>query len=149
MFNHNGWLLNNYSGDNIKVGYAMVVGSKKDGDYTVNADDLKTAISINATDGGSVEHQSESVTAKKAVKVTNSDNDDVKKNVIVNSIRIADLDNKNRITSYYGFMNSEANQSYYVKVYSYVIVDSEVTLSETPVVINLKDIGTMTYEPKP
>ena len=37
--------------------------------------------------------------------------------------------------------------SYYV--YSYVIVDSEVTLSKTPVVINLKDIGTMTYESQP
>lgn len=146
MFNHNGFLLNKYSGTpNIKVGYAMVVGSKKDGNYTVDKDDLKTAISTNATDGGTVEHQSTSLTAKKAVKVTGSDNDDAKKNVIVNSIRIADLDNKNRITSYYGFKNSEANQSYYVKVYSYVIVGNEVTLSETPVVINLKDIGTKTY----
>lgn len=144
MFNHNGFLLNKYSGKDIKVGYAMVVGSKKDDNYTVNADDLKTAILSKATDGGTVEHQSTSVTAKQAVKVTNSDNDDVKKNVIVNSIRIADLDNKNRITSYYGFKNSVANQSYYVKVYSYVIVDNEVTLSETPVVINLKDIGTKT-----
>lgn len=145
MFNHNGFLLNKYSGtSNINVGYAMVVGSKKDGDYTVNADDLKTAISNNATDGGTVEHQSTSKTAKQAVTVTNSDNDSAKKNVIVNSIRIADLDNKNRITSYYGFKNSEANQSYYVKVYSYVIVDNEVTLSKTPVVINLKDIGTKT-----
>lgn len=145
MFNHNGWLLNNYSGTNIKVGYAMVVGSKTDGDYAVNADDLKTAISNNATDGGNVEHQSTSKTAKQAVTVTGSDDDSAKKNVIVNSIRIADLDNKNRITSYYGFKNSEANQSYYVKVYSYVIVDNEVTLSDTPVVINLKDIGTKTY----
>lgn len=149
MFNHNGFLLNKYSGTDsgtdIKVGYAMVVGSKKDGNYTVDKDDLKTAISTNATDGGTVEHQSTSLTAKKAVKVTGSDNDDAKKNVIVNSIRIADLDNKNRITSYYGFKNSEANQSYYVKVYSYVIVGNEVTLSETPVVINLKDIGTKTY----
>ena len=145
MFNHNGWLLNNYSGDNIKVGYAMVVGSKKDDNYTVDETELENAISKYATDGGAVEHQSESVTAKQAVTVTNSDNDSAKKNVIVNSIRIADLDNKNRITSYYGFTNSEANQSYYVKVYSYVIVDSEVTLSETPVVINLKDIGTKTY----
>lgn len=148
MFNHNGWLLNNYSGDDIRVGYAMVVGSKTDGDYAVNADDLKTAISKNATNGGNVEHQSESVTVKQAVKVTDSDNDSAKKNVIVNSIRIADLDNKNRITSYYGFKNSDANQSYYVKVYSYVIVDNEVTLSETPVVINLNDIGNKTYEPK-
>lgn len=145
MFNHNGFLLNKYSGTNIKVGYAMVVGSKKDGDYIVDETELKKAISEKATDGGTVEHQSESVTAKKAVSVTGSDNDDVKKNVIVNSIRIADLDNKNRITSYYGFKNSDANQSYYVKVYSYVIVDKEVTLSETPVVINLKDIGTKTY----
>lgn len=145
MFNHNGFLLNKYSGTpNIKVGYAMVVGSKTDSNYTVNAEELKTAISKNATNGGTVEHQSTSVTARQAVSVTNSDNDDVKKNVIVNSIRIADLDNKNRITSYYGFKNSEANQSYYVKVYSYVIVDKEVTLSETPVVINLKDIGTKT-----
>lgn len=145
MFNHNGWLLNKYSGTpNIKVGYAMVVGSKTDGKYTVNQEELETAISKNATDGGTVEHQSTSKTAKQAVKVTNSDNDDVKKNVIVNSIRIADLDNKNRITSYYGFTNSEANQSYYVKVYSYVIVGNEVTLSKTPVVINLKDIGTKT-----
>ena len=63
----------------------------------------------------------------------------------MNSIRIADLDNKNRITSYYGFKNSDANRSYYVKVYSYVIVNNEVTLSETPVVINLNDIGTRTY----
>lgn len=148
MFNHNGYLLNKYSGTDsgtdIKVGYAMVVGSKKDGNYTVDKDDLKTAISTNATDGGTVEHQSTSLTAKKAVKVTGSDNDDAKKNVIVNSIRIADLDNKNRITSYYGFKNSDANQSYYVKVYSYVIVDNKVTLSETPVVINLKDIGNKT-----
>lgn len=144
MFNHNGWLLNNYSGDNIKVGYAMVVGSKTDGNYAVNPDDLKTAISNNATNGGNVEHQSTSKTAKQAVKVTGSDDDVAKKNVIVNSIRIADLDNKNRITSYYGFKNSDANQSYYVKVYSYVIVDNKVTLSETPVVINLKDIGTKT-----
>ncbi|WP_288678090.1 hypothetical protein [uncultured Aggregatibacter sp.] len=149
MFNHNGWLLNNYSGTNIQVGYAMVVGSKKDGDYTVNETELENAISKNATDGGNVEHQSTSKTAKQAVTVTGSDNDGAKKNVIVNSIRIADLDNKNRITSYYGFKNSEANQSYYVKVYSYVIVDSEVTLSKTPVVINLKDIGTMTYESQP
>lgn len=149
MFNHNGLLLNNYSGTDIKVGYAMVVGSKTDGDYIVDETELQKAISENATDGGAVEHQSESVTAKQAVTVTNSDNDDVKKNVIVNSIRIADLDNKNRITSYYGFKNSEANQSYYVKVYSYVIVDNEVTLSKTPVVINLKDIGTMTYESQP
>lgn len=148
MFNHNGWLLNNYSGTNIKVGYAMVVGSKTDGDYAVNADDLKTAISNNATDGGNVEHQSTSKTAKQAVTVTGSDDDSAKKNVIVNSIRIADLDNKNRITSYYGFKNSEANQSYYVQVYSYVIVDKEVTLSETPVVINLNDIGNKTYESK-
>lgn len=145
MFNHNGFLLNKYSGTNIKVGYAMVVGSKTDGNYIVDKTELENAISVNATDGGTVEHQSESVTAKKAVSVTGSDNDDVKKNVIVNSIRIADLDNKNRITSYYGFKNSDANQSYYVKVYSYVIVDKEVTLSETPVVINLKDIGTKTY----
>ncbi|HJI61201.1 MAG TPA: hypothetical protein OIM34_04610 [Ruminococcus bromii] len=145
MFNHNGYLLNKYSGTpNIKVGYAMVVGSKTDGKYTVNETELKKAISEKATDGGTVEHQSTSETAKQAVTVTNSDNDDVKKNVIVNSIRIADLDNKNRITSYYGFKNSEANQSYYVKVYSYVIVDNEVTLSKTPVVINLKDIGTKT-----
>lgn len=149
MFNHNGWLLNNYSGnDDIRVGYAMVVGSKTDGNYAVNADDLKTAILGHATDGGNVEHQSTSLTAKQAVTVTESDSVVAKKNVIVNSIRIADLDNKNRITSYYGFKNSEANQSYYVKVYSYVIVDNEVTLSDTPVVINLKDIGTKTYEPK-
>lgn len=148
MFNHNGWLLNNYSGDNIKVGYAMVVGSKKDDNYTVDETELQKAISDNATNGGNVEHQSTSKTAKQAVSVTESDNVTTKKNVIVNSIRIADLDNKNRITSYYGFKNSEANQSYYVKVYSYVIVDNEVTLSETPVVINLKDIGTMTYEPQ-
>lgn len=148
MFNHNGYLLNKYSDNDIKVGYAMVVGSKNDGNYTVNADELKTAISDNATDGGTVEHQSESVTAKQAVTVTGSDSDSVKKNVIVNSIRIADLDNKNRITSYYGFKNSEANQSYYVQVYSYVIVDNKVTLSETPVVINLNDIGNKTYVPQ-
>lgn len=145
MFNHNGWLLNNYSGDNIRVGYAMVVGSKTDGKYTVDETELKKAISENATNGGNVEHQSTSKTAKQAVTVTGSDNDDAKKNVIVNSIRIADLDNKNRITSYYGFKNSEANQSYYVQVYSYVIVGNEVTLSETPVVINLNDIGNKTY----
>lgn len=148
MFNHNGYLLNKYSDNDIKVGYAMVVGSKNDGNYTVNADELKTAISDNATDGGTVEHQSESVTAKQAVTVTGSDSDSVKKNVIVNSIRIADLDNKNRITSYYGFKNSEANQSYYVQVYSYVIVGNQVTLSETPVVINLNDIGNKTYVPQ-
>jgi len=148
MFNHNGLLLNKYSGTNIKVGYAMVVGSKKDSNYTVNAEELKTAISKNATNGGTVEHQSESVTAKQAVSVTESDNVTTKKNVIVNSIRIADLDNKNRITSYYGFKNSEANQSYYVQVYSYVIVDNKVTLSETPVVINLNDIGNKTYVPQ-
>lgn len=145
MFNHNGYLLNKYSGNDIKVGYAMVVGSKKDGNYTVNQEELKTAISDKATDGGSVEHQSTSVTAKQAVSVTESDNATTKKNVIVNSIRIADLDNKNRITSYYGFKNSDANRSYYVKVYSYVIVNNEVILSETPVVINLNDIGTKTY----
>lgn len=150
MFNHNGYLLNKYSGTpNIKVGYAMVVGSKTDGKYTVDETELKNAISEYATDGGTVEHQSTSKTAKQAVKVTGSDNDSAKKNVIVNSIRIADLDNKNRITSYYGFKNSEANQSYYVKVYSYVIVGDQVTLSETPVVINLNDIGNMTYESKP
>lgn len=149
MFNHNGWLLNNYSGNDIKVGYAMVVGSKKDGDYTVNQEELKTAILNNATNGGNVEHQSTSATAKKAVTVTGSDNDSAKKNVIVNSIRIADLDNKNRITSYYGFKNSKANQSYYVKVYSYVIADNQVTLSETPVVINLNDIGNKTYLSQP
>ena len=148
MFNHNGYLLNKYSGNDIKVGYAMVVGSKKDGNYTVNQEELKTAISNKATDGGSVEHQSTSATASKAVTVTDSDNDGAKKNVIVNSIRIADLDNKNRITSYYGFKNSEANQSYYVQVYSYVIVDNKVTLSETPVVINLNDIGNKTYVPQ-
>lgn len=145
MFNHNGYLLNKYSGNDIKVGYAMVVGSKTDGNYTVDETELKKAISENATDGGAVEHQSTSVTAKKAVSVTESDNATTKKNVIVNSIRIADLDNKNRITSYYGFKNSDANRSYYVKVYSYVIVNNEVTLSETPVVINLNDIGTRTY----
>ena len=148
MFNHNGYLLNKYSGNDIKVGYAMVVGSKKDGNYTVNQEELKTAISNKATGGGSVEHQSTSATASKAVTVTGSDNDGAKKNVIVNSIRIADLDNKNRITSYYGFKNSEANQSYYVQVYSYVIVDNKVTLSETPVVINLNDIGNKTYVPQ-
>ena len=145
MFNHNGYLLNKYSGTpNIKVGYAMVIGSKKDDNYTVDETELQKAISENATNGGSVEHQSTSLTAKQAVTVTESDGVVAKKNVIVNSIRIADLDNKNRITSYYGFKNSEANQSYYVKVYSYVIVDNEVTLSKTPVVINLKDIGTKT-----
>ena len=148
MFNHNGYLLNKYSDNDIKVGYAMVVGSKKDGNYTVDQEELKTAILSNATDGGHVEHQSTSATAKQAVSVTESDNVTTKKNVIVNSIRIADLDNKNRITSYYGFKNSEANQSYYVQVYSYVIVGSQVTLSETPVVINLNDIGNKTYEPK-
>lgn len=148
MFNHNGYLLNKYSGDDIKVGYAMVVGSKKDDNYTVDETELKNAISVNATDGGTVEHQSVSVTAKQAVSVTESDNVTTKKNVIVNSIRIADLDNKNRITSYYGFKNSEANQSYYVQVYSYVIVGSQVTLSETPVVINLNDIGNKTYVPQ-
>lgn len=145
MFNHNGYLLNKYSGTDIKVGYAMVVGSKTDGNYTVDETELKKAISENATNGGTVEHQSTSVTAKQAVSVTESDNATTKKNVIVNSIRIADLDNKNRITSYYGFKNSDANRSYYVKVYSYVIVNNEVTLSETPVVINLNDIGTKTY----
>lgn len=148
MFNHNGYLLNKYSGNDIKVGYAMVVGSKTDGNYTVDETELKTAISGNATDGGSVEHQSTSATAKQAVTVTGSDNDTTKKNVIVNSIRIADLDNKNRITSYYGFKNSDANRSYYVKVYSYVIADNQVTLSETSVVINLNDIGNKTYVPK-
>lgn len=148
MFNHNGYLLNKYSGTDIKVGYAMVVGSKTDGNYTVDETELKTAISGNAKDGGSVEHQSTSATAKQAVTVTGSDNDTTKKNVIVNSIRIADLDNKNRITSYYGFKNSDANRSYYVKVYSYVIADNQVTLSETPVVINLNDIGTKTYAPQ-
>lgn len=148
MFNHNGYLLNKYSGTNIKVGYAMVVGSKTDGDYIVDETELEKAISEKATDGGTVEHQSTSATASKAVTVTGSDNDDVKKNVIVNSIRIADLDNKNRITSYYGFKNSEANQSYYVQVYSYVIVDNKVTLSETPVVINMNDIGNKTYVPQ-
>lgn len=148
MFNHNGLLLNNYSGTDIKVGYAMVVGSKTDGKYTVDQEELKTAISNKATGGGSVEHQSTSATASKAVTVTGSDNDGAKKNLIVNSIRIADLDNKNRITSYYGFKNSEANQSYYVQVYSYVIVDNKVTLSETPVVINLNDIGNKTYVPQ-
>lgn len=150
MFNHNGYLLNKYSDNDIKVGYAMVVGSKKDGNYTVDETELKKAISEKATDGGTVEHQSTSVTAKQAVSVTESDNvTTTKKNVIVNSIRIADLDNKNRITSYYGFKNSEANQSYYVKVYSYVIADNQVTLSETPVVINLNDIGNKTYVPQP
>lgn len=148
MFNHNGYLLNKYSGTNIKVGYAMVVGSKTDGDYIVDETELEKAISEKATDGGTVEHQSESVTAKQAVSVTESDNVTTKKNVIVNSIRIADLDNKNRITSYYGFKNSEANQSYYVQVYSYVIVGNQVTLSETPVVINLNDIGNKTYVPQ-
>lgn len=149
MFNHNGFLLNKYSGTDIKVGYAMVVGSKKDDNYTVNETELKNAISENATNGGSVEHQSTSVTARQAVSVTESDNvTTTKKNVIVNSIRIADLDNKNRITSYYGFKNSEANQSYYVKVYSYVIADNQVTLSKTPVVINLNDIGNKTYVPQ-
>ena len=148
MFNHNGYLLNKYSGTDIKVGYAMVVGSKTDGNYTVDETELKKAISENATNGGTVEHQSTSVTAKQAVSVTESDNATTKKNVIVNSIRIADLDNKNRITSYYGFKNSEANQSYYVQVYSYVIVDNNVTLSETPVVINLNDIGNKTYVPQ-
>lgn len=145
MFNHNGYLLNKYSDNDIKVGYAMVVGSKTDGNYTVDETELKKAISENATNGGTVEHQSTSLTAKKAVSVTGSDNDDAKKNVIVNSIRIADLDNKNRITSYYGFKNSVANRSYYVQVYSYVIVGTQVTLSKTPVVINLNDIGTKTY----
>lgn len=145
MFNHNGYLLNKYSGTDIKVGYAMVVGSKTDGNYTVDETELKKAISENATNGGTVEYQSTSVTAKQAVSVTESDNATTKKNIIVNSIRIADLDNKNRITSYYGFKNSDANRSYYVKVYSYVIVNNEVTLSETPVVINLNDIGTKTY----
>lgn len=149
MFNHNGYLLNKYSDNDIKVGYAMVVGSKKDGNYTVDETELKKAISEKATDGGTVEHQSTSATASKAVTVTDSDNVVAKKNVIVNSIRIADLDNKNRITSYYGFKNSEANQSYYVKVYSYVIADNQVTLSETPVVINLNDIGNKTYVPQP
>ena len=149
MFNHNGYLLNKYSGTDIKVGYAMVVGSKTDGNYTVDETELKKAISENATNGGTVEHQSTSATAKQAVSVTESDNATTKKNVIVNSIRIADLDNKNRITSYYGFKNSEANQSYYVKVYSYVIADNQVTLSETPVVINLNDIGNKTYVPQP
>ena len=128
MFNHNGLLLNNYSGTDIKVGYAMVVGSKTDGKYTVDQEELKTAISNKATGGGSVEHQSTSATASKAVTVTGSDNDGA--------------------TSYYGFKNSEANQSYYVQVYSYVIVDNEVTLSETPVVINLNDIGNKTYVPQ-
>lgn len=145
MFNHNGYLLNKYFDNDIKVGYAMVVGSKTDGNYTVDETELKKAISENATNGGTVEHQSTSLTAKKAVSVTGSDNDDAKKNVIVNSIRIADLDNKNRITSYYGFKNSVANRSYYVQVYSYVIVGTQVTLSKTPVVINLNDIGTKTY----
>ena len=149
MFNHNGYLLNKYSGADIKVGYAMVVGSKKDDNYSVDQKELRTAILGNATNGGNVEHQSTSKTAKQAVSVTESDNVITKKNVIVNSIRIADLDNKNRITSYYGFKNSEANQSYYVKVYSYVIVGDQVTLSETPVVINLNDIGNKTYESKP
>lgn len=149
MFNHNGFLLNKYSGKDIKVGYAMVVGSKTDDNYTVDKTELENAISVNATDGGTVEHQSTSLTAKQAVTVTGSDNDGVKKNVIVNSIRIADLDNKNRITSYYGFKNSETNQSYYVQVYSYVIVGTQVTLSETPVVINLNDIGNKTYESQP
>lgn len=148
MFNHNGFLLNKYSGTDIKVGYAMVVGSKKDDNYTVNETELKNAISENATNGGSVEHQSTSLTAQQAVTVTESDSVVAKKNVIVNSIRIADLDNKNRITSYYGFKNSEANQSYYVKVYSYVIADNQVTLSKTPVVINLNDIGNKTYVPQ-
>ena len=132
---------------------SQIIDADKEKNYLIAAylfdeTELKTAISGNATDGGSVEHQSTSATAKQAVTVTGSDNDTTKKNVIVNSIRIADLDNKNRITSYYGFKNSDANRSYYVKVYSYVIADNQVTLSETPVVINLNDIGTKTYAPQ-
>ena len=132
---------------------SQIIDADKEKNYLIAAylfdeTELKKAISENATNGGTVEHQSTSVTAKKAVSVTSSDNDDAKKNVIVNSIRIADLDNKNRITSYYGFKNSEANQSYYVQVYSYVIADNQVTLSKTPVVINLNDIGNKTYVPQ-
>lgn len=103
-FNYKGILLNETDVPGLKLGYVLDVK----GDTDVN--DLKSNISNHSDDS--------------SFKINNSNN------VLNYSINRTDLDNKNRVECYYGIKNTETNTSYNIKVYSYMIVDGNVTLSE-------------------
>lgn len=103
-FNYKGILLNETDVKGLKLGYVLdVTGASTESE-------LKTGI---------LENQD-----KSSFKINNSNN------VLNYSINRTDLDNKNRVECYYGIKNTETNTSYNIKVYSYMIVDGKVTLSE-------------------
>lgn len=108
-FNYDGKLLNATEVDGLKLGYVL--------DVTGNSteSELKTGI---------LENQD-----KSSFKINNSNN------VLNYSIDRTALDNKNRIECYYGIKNTDKNRTYNIKVYSYMIVNGEVTLSEQPITI--------------
>lgn len=102
-FNYNGFLLNETDLSELKLGYVLDVT----GNSTV--DNLNTNILANSN--------------KSSFKIDGN-------NVLNYSIDRTDLDNKNRVECYYGIKNTDTNRNYNIKVYSYMIVDGKVTLSE-------------------
>lgn len=107
-FNYKGILLNETDVEGLKLGYVLDVKG------TSTENDLKNGI------------------------LSNLDNSSFKingNNVLNYSINRTDLDNKNRVECYYGIKNTDTNRSYNIKVYSYMIVNGEVTLSEQPITI--------------
>lgn len=107
-FNYKGILLNETDVEGLKLGYVLDVTGES------ASEDLKQGI------------------------IDNADNSSFKingNNVLNYSIARTDLDNKNRVECYYGIKNTDTNRSYNIKVYSYMIVNGEVTLSEQPITI--------------
>lgn len=107
-FNYDGILLNATEVDGLKLGYVLDVT----GNSTV--EDLKNNILVNSD--------------KPSFKIDRN-------NVLNYSIKRTDLDNKNRVECYYGIKNTDTNRSYNINVYSYMIVNGEVILSEQPITI--------------
>lgn len=104
---------------NVKLGY-VIVAQRPDGN-SVSALELKNAIPSN--------------TSSASFKVNGT-------NVINKAIDVRDLDNKNRVAATYGIKNTSANRNLTFTAYSYMIVGSEITLSDEPIEFTIDDIGT-------
>lgn len=142
-YNHN--LISSLDPSNVEVGIAFEVCGKivqePDGTYdnsdlekkygagiTTNDEALKSAILASTVNG----------------KTTYNVDDSTKRNLFCYQIANEKLNNKNRIEYYLEFKNTESNQMYIMKVYSYIIVDGKITLSK-PEYINLYDIANCEY----
>lgn len=144
-YNYNHKLISSLDPSNVEVGIAFEVCGKivqePDGTYdnsdlemkygagiTTNDEALKSAILASTVNG----------------KTTYNVDDSTKRNLFCYQIANEKLNNKNRIEYYLEFKNTESNQMYIMKVYSYIIVDGMITLSK-PEYINLYDIANCEY----